>query len=1412
MDSTPKLAVFISYSHKDRLLRDRIATSLRAIGLNVLDDTSLRSDQDWEIELMGMRERADAAILIVTPNFLASETIRAYELPRILELRKSRGLRVIPVIAEESSWQSFSSVNDFRVFPEGGRPLFKGSAAQVKADLAWLGREITGADPRETVSNVSPSDSVPTSAPTLAQLLAIRLTFNTAGSPERFAMASLIAPDLAVTASHVIAAAEHSQPIQVGFLGSPTAPNISAEVVSQDIRTDFTLLKLSALAPFPLPVPVLGETTGGTWESYFFSPSRLPIGTSVMGQMSGAVTRSGTSYQQLVPVNPSEEIHLYSGAPVVVEDRLVGILSGQYKSLWLALPIAEIANTKAGAAVRSLMGLPPLELASEESTKKSHTEPAIGPLGDRVRAILVRADQIRTGRNLKWVHTGDLLQSLAEEGSLLSRLLLETNVDVKLLVGVIPFHDSEPSTEIDKDLPRISPNVRRALVIARGQADDEKSKTIEERHLVFGVLSIAGNQRVKSLNDRGITPEKIKEFANRIAVEKKSPESEKPSQSPPPRSAVGFALAGYKSDDPTGKDLLDTQKEANALASVLAAKDVDPPLSLGLFGDWGSGKSFFMGQMQARITELQKVAREAQGQSAYCQDIVQLTFNAWNYMDSDLWASMAAEIFEGLAAAVAEKRGRDSQEERALVLAATSSEQTVLFEAEKKRDHAERELKQTEDRLQELQQSKADVEANLSSREFWNQAYEFAKEEASKDLDQAAKQLHVPEAKAAAGEIEAEILELQGISKTLIFLLRNTKKLWMWLVAAGGAIGFVVLAQWLITRYHLGNIANSVITLLAAISGLLAPFVVWAKKALQFIQRAKESKQKLIAQKKDMRTAELVAQQAELTAKVAEARKAVTAAAQTLENLNLRLEQMRADRQMADFIRQRHESSDYSQRLGTIARVRADFKHLSSLLRDVQNESQQDASARRQQDQKRIEETKRITELRREFPSLTNVELRKRLMDRRIEELEMTSPKMKELEELEKKDPGVKEKALREMVESEWKQLLFPRIDRIILYIDDLDRCPEKNVVDVLQAVHLLLAFPLFVVVVGVDPRWLLHALRQHSTAFQTKKENDAPSDETAEELLWQSTPMNYLEKIFQIPFTLRPIRKKGFEELVDAFAKPMEKKATIRQSAGTQTSTVVQKPEIEADPGMSADPAQSGLAANLPESSVPATPAAVAPGVQQAPVSPAVTPASKPLPSVAPANPEETIDQNPEHLRISDGERDFMKKLHQLIPSPRAGKRFINIYRLLRASVEEKDLVAFVGDEKNGEFRAALVLLGILTGYPEEATEILKALMEQQPSTAWHEFLNQFWMAAQAASISNPNASPRKSQKNREQVGKMKQAEAERWLELLGRLEDIDRDANLNSVPCVVFNRWAEKVARYSFQSGRVLLYQKEP
>ena len=101
-------------------------------------------------------------------------------------------------------------------------------------------------------------------------------------------------------------------------------------------------------------------------------------------------------------------------------------------------------------------------------------------------------------------------------------------------------------------------------------------------------------------------------------------------------------------------------------------------------------------------------------------------------------------------------------------------------------------------------------------------------------------------------------------------------------------------------------------------------------------------------------------------------------------------------------------------------------------------------------------------------------------------------------------------------------------VERIILYIDDLDRCPSDRVVDILEAIHLLLAFDLFVVVVGVDPRWLMHSLEEKFSAF-----SEGPAYNHAEEQDWITTPQDYLEKIFQIPFALRKMSPTGFATLI---------------------------------------------------------------------------------------------------------------------------------------------------------------------------------------------------------------------------------------------------------------------------------------
>ena len=75
--------------------------------------------------------------------------------------------------------------------------------------------------------------------------------------------------------------------------------------------------------------------------------------------------------------------------------------------------------------------------------------------------------------------------------------------------------------------------------------------------------------------------------------------------------------------------------------------------------------------------------------------------------------------------------------------------------------------------------------------------------------------------------------------------------------------------------------------------------------------------------------------------------------------------------------------------------------------------------------------------------------------------------------------------------------------------------------IDVLEAVHLLLAFPLFVCAVAVDPAGWKGACARHRKQLFVDEEHQtaAPPGTTA-------TVGDYLEKIFQIPIWMAPIEE----------------------------------------------------------------------------------------------------------------------------------------------------------------------------------------------------------------------------------------------------------------------------------------------
>jgi hypothetical protein len=261
--------------------------------------------------------------------------------------------------------------------------------------------------------------------------------------------------------------------------------------------------------------------------------------------------------------------------------------------------------------------------------------------------------------------------------------------------------------------------------------------------------------------------------------------------------------------------------------------------------------------------------------------------------------------------------------------------------------------------------------------------------------------------------------------------------------------------------------------------------------------------------------------------------------------------------------------------------------------------------------------------------------------------------------------------------EDELKVKVDVKIDRIVLYIDDLDRCNEDVVVKVLEAIHLLLAFPLFVVIVGVDPRWLNNAL--------TEKYRN---------LFGIATSYDYLEKIFQIPFALKPINKTGREKLIAALMEKEMKKPVHDVNPKNQG-------EESADQG---DTRKAGSGDN-------AMPKAQNAGTGQS--------------QEVPLTNEQKQDQArliKEKLEFTLEERAYMQKISMLFGrTPRSINRYINIYRIIKAHGSMK----VVGDFSADEYVPIMFILGVIVGYSAYAEEFISEIAKSDDKASFKDFID---------------------------------------------------------------------------------------
>jgi hypothetical protein len=132
-----KFKMFCSYAHEDQPFISKLKTHLASLQrkglLYVWHDADISPGMEWEEEIYNHLNAAHVILLLISPDFIASEYCYSKEMKRAMERHEQGEALVIPVLLRSCDWQGLS-FSKLQVLPSNAHPV----AAWQSIDEAFL--------------------------------------------------------------------------------------------------------------------------------------------------------------------------------------------------------------------------------------------------------------------------------------------------------------------------------------------------------------------------------------------------------------------------------------------------------------------------------------------------------------------------------------------------------------------------------------------------------------------------------------------------------------------------------------------------------------------------------------------------------------------------------------------------------------------------------------------------------------------------------------------------------------------------------------------------------------------------------------------------------------------------------------------------------------------------------------------------------------------------------------------------------------------------------------------------------------------------------------------------------------------------------------------------------------------------